>query len=619
VASTNPVSFNKRTFSEYVDSTINLIREKYPEVYRDFTDSSVGTMLIEVNAGVANNLSQNLDRVFQETQLQYAQQKANILSIAKNLGFNIPAKRASVTVVDFSVQVPVRGDSPNPEYYPVIGPGCQVVGGGKIFETADVIDFSSSFSSLGDSNRSTVPNFDANGVIQSYTITKREVVLNGSTSIFKKVIREAESRPFYELLLPDNDVIEITSAILLTGTNYAGNPPEEEFLNPDNRFYEVDYLAQQRVFVDDPNAGNTPANTGGTGIKAGKYIEIKRKFIKEFTTNGFCKLTFGGGNGQLDLFLDGFAKAGITNQAFLNNYLNNTSLGERLTPDNTLFIKYRTGGGSASNIGSNVLNGIGSIPITVNGPREDLNKQVRRSLKVNNPIPAIGGNDGLSIEQIRYLCKYNSSSQYRDVSINDYLFQVFKMPGKYGSPYRATAFKQDNKVVISILGIGADGKLNNTSNSLLKENIAEYLTEFREVNDYVEVRDGKIIDLAFTIDVYISDSVNQSELANRIIRTVSDYFAISNSQMNEDIFLGDLQNQINDIDGVFNILSVKVYNKVGNGYSLNEISQAYVSETTREIKLQNNTVYSGTDSMFQIRFPEKDIKLLLRKKTDLKV
>ena len=41
-----------------------------------------------------------------------------------------------------------------------------------------------------------------------------------------------------------------------------------------------------------------------------------------------------------------------------------------------------------------------------------------------------------------------------------------------------------------------------------KNNIAEYLSFFRMVNDYVEVRDGRIFNLAFDFDLYI-DETNQ--------------------------------------------------------------------------------------------------------------
>jgi hypothetical protein len=188
------------------------------------------------------------------------------------------------------------------------------------------------------------------------------------------------------------------------------------------------------------------------------------------------------------------------------------------------------------------------------------------------------------------------------------------MPGRFGSPFRANAFKIDNKVVISILDIGSDGKLSNTSNTLLKDNITEYLSQFRMVNDYVEVKDGKIFNLAFDIDVYV-ENIADNQIANSIITIVRDYFNVNNYEMNQDVFLGRLQRQILDANGVINIVGIKVYNKVGGNYSNNTISQAISNTTTGEITIINNTIYSTEDSMFEVKYPEKDIKVLLRKKT----
>jgi len=606
---TNVIQYGSRTFGEIRTDLIALIRQMYPEVLSDFTDSSVGAMLIDLNAGVTNNLSINTDRAFQETQLEYAQQRSNILNIAKNMGFNIPARRPSVTVVDFSVEIPVLGNAPDVSYYPVLESGVQVIGGGKIFQTQSNIDWNSSVSSLGDPNRSIIPNLNTNGIPVNYTITKREVVINGGTSVFKKIINTTDIIPFFSFTLPDPDVIEIEGIYLLEGTNYAATPTED--FTDDKRYYEVDYLAQQRVFIEDGLSSS--ANTNTNNIKAATWIDITRKFIKEYTPKGYCKLTFGSGDSDVNAFQDGLLKEGVSNRYFLENFLNNTALGEKLKANHTLFVIYRTGGGSSSNIGTNVLTQLGSYTLRVVGSRQELNQQVQRSLKTTNPIPAIGGNDGLSTEQIRQLIKYNFAAQNRDVILTDYLLQVYKMPGKFGSPYRANAFKINNKVVISVLGIGSDGKLSNTSNSLMKENIAEYLTQYRMVNDYIEIKDGKIFNLAFEIDIY-AENIADNQIANNIITIVTDSLDINNHEMNQDVFLGRLQKQILNANGVINVIGIKVFNKVGGQYSSNTVTQPISNTNTGEIKIENNTIYSTQDSMFEIKYPEKDIKVLLRKK-----
>ncbi|MFW6219453.1 MAG: hypothetical protein ACOC33_01165 [bacterium] len=611
VTSTNVVNFGSRTFSEIRSDLISLIRESYPEVLSDFTDSSVGAMLIDLNAGVANSLSVNIDRNYQETSLQYAQQRASILNIAKNLGFNIPPKRPSATVVDFTVTIPVLGDKPDPSYYPVLSPGAQVIGGGKTFETQETIDWNSPISNLGDPNRAIVPNLDSNGIIQSYNVTKREVVINGSTSVYKRVINTEDVIPFFTITLPDPDVIEIESIILKEGTNFTTNPPVADFYNDEYRYYEVDYLAQQRIFMEDRSSTN---NTSDDGLKAARWFDIQKKFIKEFTPNGFTKITFGSGDPTSTPFEEGLLKQGVTNRQFLKSFLENTALGLKLRANHTLFIRYRTGGGTNSNVGTNVLTSLGAVQLRVQGSRQDFNRSVQRSLSVTNPIPAMGGNDGLSIEQIRNLISYNFSSQNRDVTLTDYLLQVYKMPGTFGSPFRANAYKENNKIVIPILGISADGKLSNTSNSLLMENLTEYLSGYRMINDYIEVKNGKIINLSFDIEVQI-ENISDNQIANNIITTVKNFMNINDNEMDTNIYLTTLENQISQVNGVINVLDVRVYNKVGGQYSNNVISQEIFNAGTGQINTINNTIYSTKDSMFEIKYPEKDIQVYLRKRT----
>ena len=607
---TNAIQYGSRTFGEIRADLIGLIREMYPEVLSDFTDSSVGAMLIDLNAGVTNNLSINTDRAFQETQLQYAQQRASILNIAKNMGFNIPARRPSVTVVDFTVSVPVLGNAPDASYYPTLLAGAQLVGAGKIFETQENIVWNSPVSSLGDPNRSIIPVLDPNGIPISYNVTKREVVLNGGTSTFKKVITTSDVIPFFSFTLPDPDVIEIEGVYLMQGTSWATPPTKQLIITNGETFYEVDYLAQQRIFTSDPYSSS--ANTNTNNLKVGLWIDITKKFIKEYTPNGYCKLTFGSGDDETNAFQEGLLKEGVSNRYFLENFLTNTALGEKLKARHTLFVKYRTGGGVASNIGSNVLTSLGAYTLNVDGSQQQVNQNVRRSLITSNPIPAIGGNDGLTTEQIRQLIKYNFSSQSRDVTLTDYLIQVYKMPGAYGSPYRTNVWKTNNKVMVSILGIGSNGKLSNTSNSLMKTNIAEYLSEYRMVNDYIEVKDGKIYNLGFEIDVYVTNTADK-QIANGIITIVKNYFSVVNHEMNEDVFLGNLQTEISKANGVVNVISIKVFNKVGGQYSSNTIAQGITNTTTGEIRIENNTIYSTQDSMFEIKYPEKDISVLLRK------
>ena len=102
--------------------------------------------------------------------------------------------------------------------------------------------------------------------------------------------------------------------------------------------------------------------------------------------------------------------------------------------------------------------------------------------------------------------------------------------------------------------------------------------------------------------------------------------------MGEDIFLGDLEKEISKLDGVINLISLRCYNKVSNGYSDDVINQSTVDMTecnanTRNEMLGNpmddyeidllesdKMLYSSIDSMFEIKHAYKDIRVRIKQK-----
>lgn len=598
------IDYNLRSFSDIKDGLNNYIKQYYPDAFEDFTENSLGQLFVEIIAGASEILNYQIDRNVQETRLESAQLRKSILQHAKTLGLKIPNNRGSVTVCDFSVKVPAAGDSFSLDYTPILKAGTQVIGGGQVFELMDDIDFSSDISLFGYKNRSIIPNIDANEVVQNYTLTKREIVFNGLSKIYSKIITNRESVPFYSITLPDTNVIGIDSIIVVNGINNQ-TPTIDQFYDDNLRWYEVDYLLQDRIFNEIGTYDN---------LKAGDWKLVNKKFITEFTDKGFCKITFGGGDPNSTLFSSAMS-SGVNNG--LNAYIDNTSLGEILPINTQVFIKYKVGGGTSSNIGANVLNTIGNVNIFVNGVDSTINQRVARSLTVTNPIGAFGGADAPSTEQIRYMISYNFSAQDRAVTLTDYLLQVYKMPPKFGRPFRVNTMKIDNKVMISILGLNSDGKLDNQSTNVLKENIANWISQKRMINDYVEIKDGRIFNLGYQISVYIDENIPSNIIAKNVINEVIKFHDIQNRQMGENIYLGYLIEAINNVTGVINVIDYKLYNKVNNGYSLNEIEQPLKEQNTREIQLIDNTLFNSQDAMFEIKYPEKDIVVLLKKKNQL--
>jgi hypothetical protein len=598
---TQRVNYTSRNFADIRTDLVNMAKQYYPDIFNDFNDASIGMMLLELNAAVGDMLSYNTDKMFQETQIDYAKEKTSVLSLARTFGLKVPGKRPSATIVDFSVTVPVFGDTFDVSYAPFIQGGAQVNGAGKTFETMYDIDFSSPFSIGGVPNRLIIPNFDSNNNLINYTLTKREMVVNGYTKIFKRIITTSDIIPFLEIILPDTDILSIDSAITLNGTNISTEPTPNQFLDVDNRWFEVDALAEDKIFIEDYNK-----ISDNSSIKPGKYISVTQKFIREYTDLGFTKLIFGGGNQDVSSLCDFGVNTELVNQ--IGDFINNISLGKTFSPNTTLFVKYRVGGGTNTNLGQGIINSKGIINITVNGDNEAKNNAVKTSLTVNNPLPAIGGRDEPSVDEIRNLVRYNFSSQNRAVTIKDYQTRIALMDGKFGSPFRTGVFEEQNKIKVYIMGLNGNGQLDNTSTSTLKENIATYLSDYRMMNDYIEITDAKIVNLSFQVDLFIDKKNPQSQIISQVVNEITSYMDISKFQMGENIYLSNLIEAINSVAGVLNVIDLRVYNQVGGNYSTNEISQPYSDSTTREINVSDNyTLFGEPTTMFEIRYPTKDI------------
>ena len=594
------ISYTVRDFAAIRQELIDYTRQYYPELIDNFNDASIFSVLMDLNAAVTDNLHYHIDRSIQETVLEFAKQRSSIYNIARTYGLKIPGNRPSIAVCDISINVPVFGDRPNPEYMGVLKAGSQFVGAGQTFENPNDINFSSAFSSSGIANQKVIPILDASNNVQSYNIIKREVVVNGITKVFKKVITSADATPFLSLYLPERNVVNVLSIIQKDGITYNNIPAYQEFLSPVGKWYEVPALAEDTVFIPDP--GKT---TDQSNIKVGKYIRTSNKFITEFTPENFLKLTFGGGNTSADDQLASFAQTGVPLR--INDYQNNLSLGYIPTPNTTLFIQYRVGGGLESNVGVNVINTVGNVLFDVNGASSEIANAVRNSIQCTNVTAAIGGANPPSVEEVRNLVTFNFSSQNRAVTIGDYYSLIQKMPGQFGIPAKVGIIENNNKINVVLLTQDTNGKMTQNVPTVLKDNVATYLSNYRMMNDYVSVTTGKVIDLAFEIYISIAKNTNQNSIISDVITKVNDYMLPQAREFGQNVLISEIKSIVQNIEGVVNISDVKVFGRVGGKYSSSQTAQKYEDSTTKQIKLIDDIIYAEPTEFYQIRYSNTDI------------
>ena len=599
------ISYTTRDFEGIRSELIQYVRTYYPELIQNFNDASVFSVFLDLNAAVADNLHYHIDRSIQETVLQYAQQRSSIYNIARTYGLKLPGQRPSVALVDFSITVPAFGDKEDERYLGQLRRGSQVLGAGQVFENVEDIDFASPYNSQGFPNRLKIPNFDSSNKLVNYTITKREVVVNGITKVFKRVITPSDVRPFLEVFLPEKNVLGVTSVLLKDGTSYTTVPTVNEFLGLQNKWYEVDALAEDRIFIEDPTKVSDQP-----GIKVGRYIQTQDKFITEYTPEGFLKMTFGGGTNTAQDALNQFTTMGVPLN--LQLYQNNLSLGAALKSNTTLFIQYRTGGGLSTNLGTNVINQVGTVSFFVNGPSESTNQQVVGSLRCNNVTAAIGGAGQPTVEDARNYVSFNFASQNRAVTVNDYEALVRKMPSQFGAPAKVAITENNNKVLVQMLSYDTSGKLTSIVSNTLKQNLANYLSNYRMLNDYISIETAEVIDISIDIAVVLDATQNQGQVISNIVNKISTFMDPQIRQLGQNIYLAQLNSLIQDENGVITVAGLQIFNEVGGQYSSAQTSMPYVDDLTRQIRPVDDTIFAQPSQVYQIRYPQKDIRVRVK-------
>ena len=371
-------------------------------------------------------------------------------------------------------------------------------------------------------------------------------------------------------------------------------------------------------------------------VVRGRWERFKNKFITEYTDKWALKVIFGMGlrnqYGDIPLNADEFT------QYMMCRMNANDYMGVLPEAGTTMYILYRVGGGAQSNIAKDTLRNIIYLNMNIEGNCEDPENAVKKrrvadSLSVTNTTPSYGGKDEPSEEEIRYLIKYNNASQNRCVTLHDYEARIMQIPAKFGCPFRCGIVEENNKVVIYTLGLDYEGKLKSELAEQVAENIKNYISNYRMINDFVEIRSGKIINLGFEAEIYADKSYDKGDVVRRVIDTIYDYMDIRKHRMGDDIFVGDIEKEISKLDGVQNLVYLKVFNYHGslNGYSDSTISQELVTNTTCDstiddegdgqtdqnevdLKKSDKMLFTEANSMFEIKYKNKDIKVIVKQR-----
>jgi hypothetical protein len=606
------IQYINRDYSELRASLIDYARTYFPTTYNDFSPTSPGMMFMEMAAYVGDVLSFYLDNQIQETFLQYARQTNNLYDLAYMFGYKPNVTQVATVDIEFYQQVPSKLSSsvyiPDFDYSLFINQNAiasSLINPNVSFLVEDPIDFS--VSSSGDPTEISV--FSVSGDNPQFFLLKKN----------RKAISANINTTTFTFGAPEQ-----FSTININAANIVGIL---DIVDTDgNEWYEVDYLGQDTIYNSikntNPNDPNLSQYSGDTPYLL-KLEQVQRRFTTRFISSGSLQLQFGAGNvddtdeeiipnpNNVGIGLP-FEKNKLTAAYAPNNFLYTKTYG--IAPSNTtLTVRYLTGGGAEANLEANSLT---TLNANIQFLKSNLNAvtadTIFDSIAITNPEAADGGGDGDTIEEIRQNTSANFSTQLRNVTQDDYLVRALSMPAKYGviskayiEPTKAqsiSAGESQSVLDLYVLSYNVNNQLT-TSSPALKQNLTTYLSQYRMVNDSVNIKDAFIINIGVNFDIITLPEYNSNEVLFDCIEVLKDYFATDKWQINQPIILRNAYVLLDNVEGVQTVKNIEITNLAGENIGYSRYAYNIKGAT------QGNVIYPSLDpSIFEVKYPNQDIQ-----------
>jgi hypothetical protein len=216
------------------------------------------------------------------------------------------------------------------------------------------------------------------------------------------------------------------------------------------------------------------------------------------------------------------------------------------------------------------------------------------------------------LEEIRNYVSFNFSAQKRAVTVQDYESIIRNMPSQFGAPAKVSITENNNKILIQILSFDTSGKLTNIVSNTLRQNIANYLSNYRMMNDYISIFSAEVIDLSVDVAIVLDSAQNSGQVISSVIDKVSTYFNPQTRQLGQNVYLSELRSIIQNTNGVLTVSTLDIFNEVGGQYSSAETSMEYSDPAVKLIGPVDDTIFAQPSQVYQIRYPGKDIKVSVK-------
>lgn len=592
-----PIDYTNRDQQSLRRDMDNYARNYYPDIYQNFSENSFESMQLDLLSYLGDNLSFYIDYQANESFLDSAIEFENIRQIGRQRGFKYLGRPSSYTEQSFYCVVPARtvGEGPDPAYYPILKQNTEVLSdGGGIYSLLEDVHFADS------TNEIVVSEVDAStGLPSFYAIKAKGQIISGEVRLAQ--ISVGNFQRFRTVSFEDEDFSEILSVFDAEG----------------NRYYEVDHLSQNLIYKSVANRGKT-TNSPRSLLRP---FVVPRRFVTDFDRQ-FVKLQFGAGSNSTALTnaktidpnnvaLQRFGKDYVSSLSFDPTVLiANDKMG--IAPANTtLFISYRAN----TDITSNAA--VGSItqviePLVQFESRENLDESlifsVIDSIETENENPVVGETLDIDERELKLKVYGQNSAQKRAVTEQDYVTIAYSMPSRFGAVKRCSVITDPRSAKrnlnMYVISEDADGNLIATD-SVIKENLKIWLNRYKMINDTVDILDAKIVNFGVEYSILSDLESNKFDVLDRTAIELEDYFEMK-QDIGEAVSITDILKVLDRVDGVVDVLDLKIVNRVGGEYSTTFLDfDKQLSNDGRFLEAPKNVI-------FELKFVENDIKGIVK-------
>ena len=588
-----PVKYTAREFSSIKEELVRHAKRYYPDQFQDFNEAGFGSLMLDTVAYVGDMLSFYLDYQANESFLDTANEFNNVVKLSKQLGYKFENAFSSTGVASFYVMVPANntGTGPDSRYIPILRKNSTFTstnGVQFILENDVRFDANDAEVAIGRTDEDT-------GLPTYFAIKAYGTVISGKYTTVS--VDVGDYKKFNKIEVPIQNLVEIISVRDAEGFSY----------------FEVENLMQDIIY-------RPIINRNSTNDKVENFLRpyyVPRRFVVEKTFDSTF-LQFGSGLSDSEstkeevadpsnVILKFTAKDYVSDLYFDPNRLVQTEKMGIVPSNTTLAITARVNTADDTSISANTLSVVNNADLEfaeLASLDRDVVSFIRKSVEVTNEKPILGAQLNLDTQDIKKKAQSFFSTQSRAVTKQDYISLIYRMPGHFGFVKRVNVIRDEDsfKRNLNIYMLSADqnGRLIQAGQSL-KENVKVWLQQNKMINDTIDLLDAKIVNLSVNFQIVSDSRFSKDNVLANCISVVKNKIA-KLPEISEPFMISDVYRVLRDVDGVLDVVSVTVSNKVGGNYSYTTLDvEKQKSADNRYIDIPQNAIW-------EIKYPNEDIK-----------